>query len=428
MPSEFLPITYGSSGPYVEMVQLALARAGTKPGFIDGVFGTSTGQALTGFQRAQGLSPDGILGPATWQRLRPYITGYFTVSVRPGDTFYRIARRYGTTTEAMITANPTVNPLELQTGQHLTVPLSFFIVPTTIRYTSLLVSLCLEGLGARYPFIRTGRIGSSVLGQPLLSAEIGVGEKTVFYNASHHANEWITTPLLLRFLESYGDAYANDKILFDTDARVLYRGCTVKIVPLVNPDGVDLVTGAISRGTAYDDALRISENYPDIPFPSGWKANITGTDLNLNYPAEWDRAREIKISQGFTGPAPRDYVGTAPLSAPESRAVYEYTRAQNFERILSYHTQGKVIYWKFLNYNPPGALELGRRLSAVSGYQLEETPYASGFAGYKDWFIQTYNLPGYTIEAGSGVSPLPLSQFSQIYRDNLGILTETAKF
>ena len=43
-------------------------------------------------------------------------------------------------------------------------------------------------------------------------------------------------------------------------------------------------------------------------------------------------------------------------------------------------------------------------------------------AGYKDWFIQTYNRPGYTIEAGYGVSPLPLRQFPTIYRDNIGIL------
>ena len=57
---------------------------------------------------------------------------------------------------------------------------------------------------------------------------------------------------------------------------------------------------------------------------------------------------------------------------------------------------------------------------------MEETPYASGFAGYKDWFIQNFRRPGYTIEAGSGTNPLPLSQFDEIYRDNLGILTTAA--
>ena len=42
--------------------------------------------------------------------------------------------------------------------------------------------------------------------------------------------------------------------------------------------------------------------------------------------------------------------------------------------------------------------------------------------GYKDWFIQIYNRPGYTIEAGLGENPLPISQFDIIYKDNIGIL------
>ncbi len=53
---------------------------------------------------------------------------------------------------------------------------------------------------------------------------------------------------------------------------------------------------------------------------------------------------------------------------------------------------------------------------------MEETPYASGHAGYKDWFIQQYNLPGYTIEVGIGENPLRMSQFSSIYEDNKLIL------
>ena len=48
----------------------------------------------------------------------------------------------------------------------------------------------------------------------------------------------------------------------------------------------------------------------------------------------------------------------------------------------------------------PGAQVIGRRFSAVSSYLLAETPYSSGSAGYKDWFIQEFNRPGYTVEEG----------------------------
>lgn len=133
-------------------------------------------------------------------------------------------------------------------------------------------------------------------------------------------------------------------------------------------------------------------------------------------------ARNNKFSQGYTKPGPRDYVGPSPLYAPEAKALYNFTLSKNFLLILAYHSQGETIYWKFLNYLPPRSYEIGIHFSQVSGYLLETTPYASGFAGYKDWFIQNYNLPGYTIETGFGENPLPISQFQDIYNKNIGIL------
>ena len=84
------------------------------------------------------------------------------------------------------------------------------------------------------------------------------------------------------------------------------------------------------------------------------------------------------------------------------------------------HSQ--VRYWQFQDYTPEESLYIGNLFSRVSGYRLAETPFNSSFAGYKDWFIQDYRRPGFTIEAGIGVNPLPISQFDEIYNDNLGIL------
>ena len=56
-----------------------------------------------------------------------------------------------------------------------------------------------------------------------------------------------------------------------------------------------------------------------------------------------------------------------------------------------------------------------------------DVPYESSFAGYKDWFIQRFRRPGYTIEAGRGENPLPLDQFEEIYRNNLPILVTAAQ-
>ena len=145
-------------------------------------------------------------------------------------------------------------------------------------------------------------------------------------------------------------------------------------------------------------------------------------DLNLQFPAGWENARKIKFGQGYTKPAPRDFVGYGPLTEPEALAIYNFTLIHDFKLILAYHTQGKVIYWKFANYLPENSEEIGKKFAKVSGYTLDITPPESSFAGYKDWFIQEYNKPGYTIEAGLGKNPLPISQFDKIYNDNIGIL------
>ncbi|MBR4941672.1 MAG: gamma-D-glutamyl-meso-diaminopimelate peptidase, partial [Clostridia bacterium] len=139
-------------------------------------------------------------------------------------------------------------------------------------------------------------------------------------------------------------------------------------------------------------------------------------------PAGWEQAREIKYSKGFTSPAPRDFVGKAPLSEPESRAVADFTRRRDFALTISFHTQGQVIYWRYGDTIPENSGEIGLRFALSSGYALEDTPYDSSFAGYKDWFISEFDRPGYTVEAGLGENPLPISDFPAIYEHIRGIM------
>lgn len=412
----------GSIGTYVEYLQLALSRAGY-PVEIDGVFGSKTRGALLRMQRAYGLVADGIAGPKTWGRLLPFLSGYENYIIKSGDTIYLLARRFRTTEERILNANQNIDPNVLQIGQNISIPYGFPLVPTNVSYSYPLVKLLYEGLFIRYPFLTGGIAGTSVMGNNLYYIKIGKGINQVFYNASHHANEWITTPVLFKFIEDYAESIVKKAKLLDFSADDLYEKTSLYVLPMVNPDGVDLVNKVIDTNSSfYRRAEEISEDYPFIPFPDGWKANIEGIDTNLSYPAYWEEARMIKFSQGITSPAPRDYVGSFPLEARESAAVYNFTREHDFSLTLSYHTQGEVIYWKFLDFLPPNSREIAELFSSSSGYLLDETPYASGFAGYKDWFILTYNRPGYTIEAGRGTNPLPINQFPAIYQDNFGIL------
>jgi len=143
----------------------------------------------------------------------------------------------------------------------------------------------------------------------------------------------------MKFLEEYSRRYVEDSTIIGYNARCLFENTTLYVVPMINPDEVDLVTGAIKDGDIeYEQARRISEDYPDIQFPDGWKANIEGADLNLQFPAGWENAREIKLEQGFVTPAPHDFVGKGSLIAPEAIALYNFILMHNFRLILTYHT------------------------------------------------------------------------------------------
>lgn len=412
----------GDVGPEVELLQSTLRKLQYYFGEIDGIFGSKTKEAVIRFQNNFGIKPDGIVGRETLDKLFPYINGYTYYAIKPGDSLYKISIKFNTDINYILTANPNIDPYNLRIGQIIIVPFGE-VVSTDISYTYTIMEADLLALRTIYPFLKMGYIGNSVLNKQIPYIKIGNGQKQVLYNASIHANEWITSVLLMKFVERLSKAYAVDGDIFGYRAKELFEECTLYVIPMMNPDGVEIVTGYVRPGNEiYEAAKKIAKNYPEIPFPSGWKANIKGVDLNLQFPANWEKARQIKYAEGFKTPAPRDYVGIAPLSQPEAIALFNFTIQNNFRLTISFHSQGKVIYWKYLNYIPEGSFEIAQEFSRVSGYALEETPLRSSFAGYRDWFIQDFNKPGFTIEVGEGENPLPISQFNQIYSDNEGIL------
>ena len=230
------------------------------------------------------------------------------------------------------------------------------IVNTTMPITARSCDEMILAIVEAYPFCRTEVLTQTAFGRPLRTLVIGNGPRKVIYSAAHHANEWITSLLILKFAEEFAEAIASSGQIGGMDAGELAKTATVYMVPMVDPDGVDLVVGATLPGTVeYEIARRLSDNYPDIPFPDGWKANLLGIDLNLQYPAGWLQAREIKFSQGFTKPGPRDYVGRAPLNQLESRAMAGYTEFIDPAIVIAFHTQGKLIFWTFRDIEVPGS-------------------------------------------------------------------------
>ena len=159
------------------------------------------------------------------------------------------------------------------------------IVSTNSFYSSNILRQNLSLLVRKYPFLNIQTIGNSVLGKPIYAIKLGRGSKSVFYCASFHANEWITTPVLMKFIEDYCFYYVNHLNLYDYPIRNLFSSTSIYIVPMVNPDGVDLVTGEIAVSDfSYQKALYIANEFSSIPFPNGWKANLNGVSFKIYQP------------------------------------------------------------------------------------------------------------------------------------------------
>ena len=59
----------------IRELQQALSSAGYDPGKVDGRYGPRTEAAVVAFQQANGLSPDGVVGPDTASALNNALTG-----------------------------------------------------------------------------------------------------------------------------------------------------------------------------------------------------------------------------------------------------------------------------------------------------------------------------------------------------------------
>lgn len=287
------------------------------------------------------------------------------------------------------------------------------IIKINKNYTYNLLKNDLEFLKYEYNFFEIKNIGKSTLGENIIFIKLGKGNKKLFINASHHANEWMTSLITMMFIEKYLYLYKNKKIYKTYDIEELWNKTSMYIVPMVNPDGVNLCLKdkKILNNEKYKN---IFENY--INNLDKWKANIRGVDLNLNYPTGWEQAVKNKLKKGINFPGPRDYPGPNAVSEIETKNMMHFTNLYNFDMTISLHSQGQEIY----GYNKnKKCYEIGKKMERVSGYILTEPNYYSAFAGYKDWFIEKFNKPAFTIEMGKGEDgkSFPLEKAEETYNE-----------
>lgn len=346
---------------------------------------------------------------------RVKIPGYTTITVNKDriDSISEISSKYNISTDALLLVNNKLTGKK--TEQSISIPKKIK-KPLIYKKAYTYEQLCndLQELKEQFPFIKINIIGRSVLGKEIYEIQAGKGMNCTHYNAAFHANEWITSAILMKWLNEWLLQLNEESNSDDHSYFNLYLQKRISVVPMVNPDGVNLVLNGIQASDNKYDVKLMNDGKDEF---THWKANIRGVDLNNQFPANWDIEKERKIPKE---PYFRDYPGDQPLTEPEAIAMHDLVKENHFDKVIALHSQGKEIYWGYEGYEPSHACFIAQCFEKMSGYKAIQ--YVDSHAGFKDWFIQAYRKPGFTLELGKGINPLPLSQFDDIYRDTAPIL------
>lgn len=283
-------------------------------------------------------------------------------------------------------------------------------------------ALCrsLEEISARYKEAKIYDIGKSVTGRKLYVIEIGKGSNKVFYNGAHHGMEWLTSALLVKFAKEYLACIKKGRFIFSVNSEYLFKNVTLYLLPIVNPDGVEISIHGARIYTADYPRLFAQNNY-NSDF-THWQANFNGVDLNHNYDALWERSKEEEVRHNILGPGPTRYAGKYPFSEPETAAMRDFTLREKFKLVMAFHSQGQEIYYSFNDREPIYSLGLAKAMTAGTPYTAAVPEGISSYGGYKDWFIERFSRPGFTVEIGKGENPLPMTELDKVYDETLSLL------
>ena len=273
-----------------------------------------------------------------------------------------------------------------------------------------------QRLQSLYPdLIKTSSIGKSVENRDLLLIEFGRGENKIFVCGAHHAREYITTTYLMYAIDNYSYAYRTNSMWGNYSPKQILDNVTFTIVPMVNPDGVNLVQNGLDATEHASELsqMRIMDN-PAAGYRA-WKANIRGVDVNWNYDKDWTFERN-KNERGSTG-----FNGDMPYTEPETIAVSNFVDNNYFDAYFSFHSQGQIFYWADDENAPSSIYTAIKNDTGFSGHKESATGVGGSFF---DYVYRKFNKPTVTIELCPYVGPYPYpdQKFDTVWKPAKNIL------
>ena len=273
----------------------------------------------------------------------------------------------------------------------------------------------LQCFSDRYPFIGITYMGTSILGKGIPMVTLGKHSgrcKGVLYVGCHHGMEWLTSILLLRFINDYCEALKHGCRMFNVNMQKLFSSRTIHVIPQLNVDGADIQINGVD-GCILKDRLISMNGSEDF---THWQANARGVDLNHNYDAGFYEYKKLEAELGINGGCATRFSGESPESEPEVASLTSLLRySDEIGMVMTLHTQGEEIYWSSGDICPPRSYGTARLISSMTGYRMSKPEGTACYGGLTDWYIRKIHRPSFTIECGKGVNPLPLEDYNEIY-------------
>ena len=119
-------------------------------------------------------------------------------------------------------------------------------------------------------------------------------------------------------------------------------------------------------------------------------------------------------------PSNQLYKGPSPNSEPETKALISLTQSlENLVCVVSYHSQGEVIYWDCGQKGKlrEDTLKLAEAAVSLNNYKTHNS-FTAPDATFDDWCVLNLGVPAINIETGLGVCPLNISEFEKIWNGN----------
>lgn len=293
------------------------------------------------------------------------------------------------------------------------------IVSPTASYSYEQMMNDLQEMEAAHPdMVALDTIGFSELERQIPVIRIGNenAEYHVLLQGAMHGREHMTAWLLTAMADYWSD-----------HNLLSYGDVCFHIIPMSNPDGVTIS----QEETLSDDLLKIYKsdirkgytNDSRKNYARFWKANALGEDINRNFPDGF------MGTQDRSAPSYRNYPGKTPFSTSEARALRDYTLKYDFDATVSYHATGSLIFYEYGKKREVNrrSRSLAKAVRKVSGYTLMSNSTTGG-AGYKDWAIQTLEIPSLTLEVGCYEAPLEEREIYSLFERNYKVLPAIAEW